>query len=94
MSKLYPAQFEEIFEEVWDAGYPFQQSNGFAVLFRDVPEAMTQGDNFADALDMAKDALKTAMEFYDEDNKPRPNPSEPQQGDVMIELLTQERLSE
>ena len=87
MTNLYPAQFQELFVEVYDAGYPFQQSNGFFVSFRDVPEALTQGDNFADALDMAQDGLSVAMEFYDEDNKPRPKPSEPQYGDVMIILL-------
>lgn len=88
---LYPAQFEETFVEhdVPESGYGDVRhncGNGFVVTFRDVPEAITQGNNFADAIDMAEDALKTAMEFYDEDNKPRPKPSEPQQGDVLINL--------
>lgn len=79
MRKLYPAQFEELFTAE-------HFSDGFFVSFRDVPEAITQGDTFLEAVEMAEDALKTAMEFYDEDGKPRPKPSEPQQGDVMIEL--------
>ena len=88
---LYPAQFEEIFVEhdVSESGYGdvrYNCGNGFVVTFRDVPEAITQGDNFADAVEMAQDALRTAMEFYDEDGKPRPLPSEPQQGDVLINL--------
>ena len=87
MSNLYPAQFEECFTEVEHSiGPDYYISDGFVVTFRDVPEANTQGDTFIEALEMAQDALKTAMEFYDEDAKPRPKPSEPQQGDVMIEL--------
>lgn len=81
MSNLYPAQLTESFSV---EGF----TEGFAVQFRDVPEAITQGDTFEDAVCMAEDALKTAMQFYDEDNKPRPKPSEPQQGDVMIVLST------
>ena len=87
MSNLYPAQFEECFTEVEHSiGPDYYVSDGFSVTFRDVPEANTQGDTFIEAVEMAEDALKTAMEFYDEDGKPRPKPSEPQQGDVMIEL--------
>lgn len=91
---LYPAQLEECFTQqdcttIDDKEYV---SDGFVVTFRDVPEAITQGDTYADALDMAQDALSTAMEFYDEDNKPRPKPSEPQQGDVMIGLSTMQNL--
>ena len=89
---LYPARFEEITDNdvhINDYGDEtfYEFSGGFVVTFRDVPEAITQGDNLLDALDMAQDALSTAMEFYDEDNNPRPKPSEPQYGDVMISLL-------
>ena len=80
----YPAQFKESFEEV---NHSYYISTGFVVLFRDVPEAITQGYSFKDALDMAEDVLRTAMEFYDENNKTYPSPSEPQQGDVMIALI-------
>lgn len=91
MSKLYPAQFEQVFVEhdVAESGYGDVRhsfGDGFVVTFRDVPEANTQGDTFLEAVEMAQDALITAMEFYDEDGKPRPEPSEPQQGDVMIKL--------
>lgn len=79
MSKLYPAQFEDCL------GVECFKCS-IVVTFRDVPEAITQGDTFEDAVCMAEDALKTAMEFYSEDGKPYPVPSEPQQGDVMIEL--------
>ena len=38
---FYPAKFE-------------QEGQAYNVSFRDIPEAMTCGDNFADALQMAK----------------------------------------
>jgi len=78
---IYYAQFEQVFDE-----HLIFISTGFVVKFRDVPEALTQGKDFAEAVEMAQDALRTAMEFYDEDGKPRPTPSEPQQGDVAISL--------
>lgn len=84
---LYPAQFEECFTEVEHSiGPDYHISDGFVVTFRDVPEANTQGDNFADAVEMAQDALRTAMEFYDERAEAYPKPSEPQMGDVIINL--------
>lgn len=75
----YPAQFQEDFSV---EGF----TEGFVVTFRDVPEANTQGDTFIEAVEMAQDALQTAMEFYDEDNKPRPKPSAAIHGDVMIDI--------
>lgn len=59
---------------------------GFIVTFRDIPEANTQGDTYEEALFMAKDALLVSMDFYFEDNRPVPPPSEDQIGDVIIEL--------
>jgi antitoxin HicB len=56
------------------------------VTFRDIPEAITQGDNEYEALEMAKDALVTAMDFYFEDRRPVPSPSEAQQGERLISL--------
>lgn len=78
---LYPAQFEQVLDERF-----IFIGAGFIVRFRDVPEANTQGDNFLEAVEMAQDALCVAMEFYDEAGKPRPQPSESQHGDVLIEL--------
>lgn len=88
---IYYAQFEEIKDnDVFldeDGGETFIEYNGgFVVKFRDVPEALTQGKDFAEAVDMAEDALRTAMEFYDERGEDYPKPSEPQQGDVAINL--------
>ncbi len=54
--------------------------------FPDIPEAVTQGRNRAEALSAAKDALETAMEFYFEDHRPVPAPSRPKRGQAVVEL--------
>lgn len=59
---------------------------GFVVTFRDIPEAITQGDTDAEARDMAADALLTAMDFYFEDNRPVPWPSAVQNGESLVAL--------
>lgn len=71
---LYPAIFEK------------EDSGLYAVSFRDIPEAITCGDNYEDALVMAKDALVTAMDFYFEDKRSVPLPSEAKDDEVLIEL--------
>ena len=58
----------------------------YVVTFRDIPEAITQGDSEAEALDMAADALLTAMDFYFEDRRSVPPPSAPVEGERLIEL--------
>ncbi|ETD72501.1 pilus biosynthesis protein HicB [Pelistega indica] len=70
---LYPAIFTK-------------ENTGYSVTFRDIPEAITCGDNWNDALHMAKDALITALDFYFEDQREVPSPSKAQEGDVLIEL--------
>ena len=70
---FYPAKFEK-------------EGEGYNVTFRDIPEAITCGDNYEDAVLMAKDALFTAMDFYFEDNRPVPLPSKARKGEVMIDL--------
>lgn len=39
-------------------------TGGLTVTFRDIPEALTQGNNVDEALENASDALMTALEFY------------------------------
>ena len=56
------------------------------VTFPDIPEAITQGDNRAHALEMAKEALESAMDFYFEGRRPVPAPSKPKRGQVLVEL--------
>ena len=42
-------------------------AGGFVVSFRDIPEALTQGDDEKEALEMAEDALINALDFYFDD---------------------------
>jgi antitoxin HicB len=62
------------------------EEGGFVVTFRDIPEAITQGDDEADALSMAADALVTSMEIYFDDRRQVPLPSKPLDGDRLIAL--------
>jgi len=71
---LYPAKFDK------------EESGLYAVSFRDIPEAITCGDNYEDAVRMAKDALLTSMDFYFEDHRKVPLPSPAQADEVLIEL--------
>ncbi|WP_342669164.1 type II toxin-antitoxin system HicB family antitoxin [Curvibacter gracilis] len=66
----------------------FEESvhGGFVVTFRDIPEAITQGDTFAQAHAMAIDALTTAMDFYVEDRRPVPLPSTARSGEHLLAL--------
>ncbi len=59
---------------------------GFVVTFRDIPEAITQGDDEVEALAMAKDVLISAMTVYFDEKRQVPAPSAPQPGDRLIAL--------
>ena len=59
---------------------------GFAVSFRDIPEALTSGATLEEAREMAADALATAMDFYFEDKRAVPLPSRARRGEELIEL--------
>lgn len=52
-----------------------QPEGGFLVLFPDVPEAVTQGEDREDALERAVPALETALSFYMRARQPLPKPS-------------------
>lgn len=56
------------------------------VRFRDIPEAITCGDNIDDAMMMAIDCLETAFVFYMDKRLPIPAPSELQDGEHAIYL--------
>lgn len=59
-------------------------STGFFVSFPDVPEALTEGKTYDEALAMAADALIVALSFYTEKGLNFPVPSEPKDGQVLI----------
>ena len=69
--------------------YPanFQKTeNGYVVGFRDIPEAVTQGSTYKEAVMMAEDALLTALDFYFEDNRLVPMPSAALEGEILIDM--------
>jgi antitoxin HicB len=68
----FPARFEP------------QPEGGYAVTFRDVPEAITQGETLEEAQDEAADALLTALDFYFEDRRPVPEPSKARKGERLV----------
>ena len=70
---FYPAKFEK-------------EDDGYTVTFRDIPEAITCGDDLEDAINMAKDALVTAMDFYFEDHRKVPLPSKALKSEHLVEL--------
>ncbi|RWY82398.1 type II toxin-antitoxin system HicB family antitoxin [Rhizobium leguminosarum] len=54
---------------------PTEREGGFTVIFPDVPEAITEGNDMADAHAMATDALGTALLTYLETDRPLPAPA-------------------
>ncbi|MFA7606589.1 MAG: type II toxin-antitoxin system HicB family antitoxin [Rhodocyclaceae bacterium] len=70
----YPARFEPA------------PDGGYVVTFRDIPEAITQGDSEDEAAAMAADALLAAMEFYFEDRRAVPAPSGLESDERLVEL--------
>lgn len=59
---------------------------GFIASFRDIPEALTEGLSPNEVLDLAADALLTALEFYVESERAVPSPSVPKAGEVLVEV--------
>ena len=66
MQKLfYPALFHKA------------EEGGFWVSFPDIPECLTQGDDMAQAYEMAVEALGLALECREVEHKPLPSSSDP-----------------
>lgn len=62
-----------------------KDGDGFMVRFPDIPEALTGGDTYEEALSEAQGALVTAFEFYFEDQRPVPMPS-PANGGAVVDV--------
>ncbi len=60
--------------------------DGFLATFRDIPEAATGAITREETLDMAEDALVTAMDFYFEDQRQVPLPSAAEPGEDLVGL--------
>lgn len=71
----FPAHFE-----------PDNEAGGFVVTFRDIPEAITQGDTEAEALAMAADVLLAAMEVYFDEKRAVPAASKAKRGEHLVAL--------
>ena len=65
---------------------PDEIDGGFVVTFKDIPEAVTQGENEADALQNAREALEVALDFYFDDKQSVPLPSKPKRGQKAVVL--------
>ncbi len=76
MNYIYPAKFAK-------------DNDGYTVTFRDVPQAITQGDDLDQALINAADALEEAIAAYIDDGLPIPAHSKPKKGERCISLPTQ-----
>lgn len=63
-----------------------KDGDGFVVSFPDIPEALTSGATREEALDMAQDALVTALDFYFEDKRPVPAPRRIPKGADAVKL--------
>jgi antitoxin HicB len=59
---------------------------GFTVTFRDMPEAIREGDTREEALLRAEDALESALAMYIAAKEPLPIPSEPETSEEMVPL--------
>ena len=51
------------------------KEGGYAIAFPDIPEAVSQGDDLADCMVMAADALGICADEYTKARKPLPAPS-------------------
>ena len=63
-----------------------RDGDGYMVSFPDIPEALTGASSREEAIEMAADALTTAMDFYFVDRRSVPPPSEAKRGQIMIDL--------
>jgi antitoxin HicB len=59
---------------------------GFTVTFRDVPEAITEGDSRDEALLRSEDALESALAMYIAAKEPLPRPTATQPDEIMVPL--------
>lgn len=62
------------------------EDNGYTVAFPDIPEALTYGESRAEALEMAEDALSTALAGYVHERRAIPAPSAVGKGSVLVTL--------
>jgi antitoxin HicB len=69
---------------------PDKVDGGFVVTCRDLPEAITQGETLAEALEQAEGALQAAIEFRLKQREAIPAPTMPKRGEslAMVPIST------
>jgi len=65
---------------------PDEGDGGFVVTCRDLPEAITQGNSIAEAIEQAEGALQAAIESRIEDGMELPIPSRPRKGEHSVHV--------
>jgi antitoxin HicB len=63
-----------------------QDTNGFAVFCRDLPQLNSFGESHAHALSEALDAIESTLSIYVEDRKAIPSASLPEPGEFVVRL--------
>lgn len=63
---------------------PDPEDGGFVVTFADLPEAVTQGEDEAEALDQAQGALEAALEYRVREGLEVPAPSPAASGQAVV----------
>ena len=63
-----------------------EEDGGYSVSFPNVPEALTCGDDRAEALEMAQDALTVALGMYVQSGEDIPVPSQAADGQDMVTI--------
>ncbi|WP_200988852.1 type II toxin-antitoxin system HicB family antitoxin [Anabaenopsis elenkinii] len=69
-----------------------EKDGGFVVTFRDLPEAITQGDSLEKALNEAADCLEESIAVHIADKLEIPQPSQPKKGEYLVALPAQTAL--
>ena len=78
---VYPARFA-----------PDKKDGGFVVTFRDIPEAITQGDTVEECREEAAGALQAALEGRIMSDVDIPKASKPKRGEYLIAVPVQTAL--
>jgi antitoxin HicB len=69
-----------------------EKDGGFVVTFRDLPEAITQGDSLEQALNEAADCLEESIALRIDDKLEIPQPSQPKNGEHLVAVPAQTAL--
>lgn len=86
MSKAWIIKFRKDGGFTYAAKFTPDPDGGYVVTFRDVPEAITQGETVEECYEQAAGALQAAVETYIAERMPIPAPSATKRGEHLIAL--------